>query len=443
MSKKIILPRNFYPRDYQLDTMKAFFIDGYKNFIDIEHRRAGKDTKWLNIMIAASQLRIGTYVHFFPNFTNAKKNIWNGINKEGKRFLDHFPKELISKINNTELSIKFKNGSVYRMAGADNYDSEMGGNICGIAYSEYPIQNPAAAPYLEPMLAENNGWQAFIYTPRGRNHGHHLYELNRNNPDWYCQKLTVNDTLRNNGEPVIPQSEIDNRRRSGASEEMIQQEYYVSFDASIEGAYFAKAIRMLREQGRICNFAIDPTLPFNTYFDLGINDQTAIWFIQKKPNLEEYDVIHYHESHNQPITYYVNYIMDFRNSNGLMMGKNYSPHDGNKRESDLVKIVDKYRKSGLPMEIVPRISHKIDGIESARGILPKCRFHETNCEAGLGALSSYRSKLNEKSGAWSGPVHDWTSHCADAFMTFSQSARDIKTSNGRILYNRVNTTSIF
>lgn len=443
MANAIVLPHTFYPRHYQLDTMRAFFKDGIKNFIDIEHRRAGKDDKWLNIMIAASQLRVGTYVHAFPTLSQAKKAIWTGITKEGRRFIDRFPTSLVQSVNNTDLSIKFKNGSIYRLAGSDYYDSWMGTNPVFVAYSEYSLQDPMAAQYFWPILAENNGWQAFFYTPRGRNHGYKLYEKNKDNPTWFCQHLSIEETKRNNGKPVIDIKEIEQIRDSGMSEELIQQEFYCSFDAAIEGAYFAKRLRRAREDGRICVFPIDTAIPVSTYWDLGQRDKTVIWFIQKHPSKTEYFVIGYYENFNQDLNHYINHVYDFRDKHGISYKSHFGPHDSHKRESDNIRIIDKYRRAGLPMEAVPRIGHKSDGIEAARAILGKCWFHEVNCEQGLSALSSYHGKRDDKKGVYGDPVHDWSSHAADAFMQFAQTHGMMGTRDSQIIFNRVGQQSVF
>jgi poly-beta-hydroxyalkanoate depolymerase len=52
------------------------------------------------------------------------------------------------------------------------------------------------------ILAENGGWAVFIYTPRGKNHGHSLYQMAKKSNEWFCQNLTINDTKRADGSPV-------------------------------------------------------------------------------------------------------------------------------------------------------------------------------------------------------------------------------------------------
>lgn len=442
MARVITIPNGFYPRPYQLDTMKAFFLDKTRNFIDIEHRRAGKDEKWLNIMIAASQMRVGTYLHTFPVYKTAVAAIWEGIDDYGRPFLDRFPKHLIDKVNHSKTYIKFKNGSIYRLGGADKYDSWMGTNPVFVLFSEYAIQDPQAANFFAPILLNNGGWQAYIYTPRGRNHGYHLYQRNKDNPDWFCQHLTVNDTFRNNGLPVIDAQKIESERRRGISEEIIQQEYFCSFDAAIEGAYFAKSLRRARDEGRICDFQINTDWPVSTYWDLGQHDKTCIWFIQKQGAREEYAAIGYYENFNQPVNHYINKVYEFRDRHGLTFYRHYAPHDVRKTESDNLRIIERYLRGGLRMEVVKRIKSKQDGIEAARSIIHRCRFHETNCERGLAALNSYHGVRDDKKGIFGAPVHDWASDGSDAFMQFAQTHQQLSTSNGRIIYNAVNSSPI-
>ena len=57
----------------------------------------------------------------------------------------------------------------------------------GVVFSEYSLADPAAWDYVRPILAENGGWAVFIFTPRGRNHGHALLEMARRNPAWFAQ----------------------------------------------------------------------------------------------------------------------------------------------------------------------------------------------------------------------------------------------------------------
>jgi hypothetical protein len=57
-----------------------------------------------------------------------------------------------------------------------------------------------------------------------------------------------------------------------------------------------------------------------------------------------------------------------------------------------------------------------DGVNAARLLLPRCWFDRDACAQGLAALRHYRRDYDERLRAYrSRPVHDWSSHGADAF----------------------------
>ena len=57
-----------------------------------------------------------------------------------------------------------------------------------------------------------------------------------------------------------------------------------------------------------------------------------------------------------------------------------------------------------------------DGIQAARSMIARCWFDEEDCARGIEALRQYRREFDERLKTWRGrPLHDWTSHGADAF----------------------------
>lgn len=215
----------FQPRAYQIPLLKAF-DNGIKRIIHIWHRRCGKDLTDLNIMIGEMAQRIGNYYYFLPTYSQAKKVIWEGKTKDGTPFLDFFPKELIESINNSELKIKFKNGSLFQLIGSDNIDSIVGTNPRGCVFSEFPLQDPKAWTYMRPILAENGGWAIFNGTPRGKNHAHQMLVQAKDNPTWFWEVLTVKDT------DAISEEALAEERKE-MPEALYEQEYLCNF---IDGA---------------------------------------------------------------------------------------------------------------------------------------------------------------------------------------------------------------
>jgi hypothetical protein len=72
----------FEPRPYQLPLLRA--LDrGATRAVVVWHRRAGKDKTCLNWLIPRTQERVGAYFYCYPTYTQAKKAIWDGRDKDG------------------------------------------------------------------------------------------------------------------------------------------------------------------------------------------------------------------------------------------------------------------------------------------------------------------------------------------------------------------------
>ena len=188
-----MIPHNYQPRPYQLPLLRAM-DSGKKRACVVWHRRSGKDKTLINLMVKKMFERVGSYYYFLPTYKQGKKILWDGMDRNGMRFLDHFPAQVVTKKNETELKLQVANGSIFQIVGTDNYDSIMGSNPVGCVFSEYALQNPAAWDFIRPILAENEGWAVFNFTPRGMNHGYELFQMAERNQDWFCELLTVDDT---------------------------------------------------------------------------------------------------------------------------------------------------------------------------------------------------------------------------------------------------------
>jgi phage terminase large subunit len=176
-------------------------------------------------------------------------------------------------------------------------------------------------------IKENSGWVAFLFTPRGvRNHASTLFETNKDNPEWFCNTLTIEDT------GVFSKEELEQERASGISEEMIRQEYYCDRLAALPGAYFASQISKAEKEGRITDFYINPNLAVHTFWDLGVRDSTSIWLVQHNPVTQCYEAIAYYENRGEKIEHYINWLHDFRTKTGIVYGRHFAPHDIENRD---------------------------------------------------------------------------------------------------------------
>jgi phage terminase large subunit len=407
---RIVLPHNMQLRDYQTPIFDALFNQGIKRIVDVIHRRAGKSKTALNVLISAAFQRVGLYFHCFPQLTQAKKAIWLGIDGDGMRYLDHYPKELVKHIDNVEMRVTLINGSIIQLVGSDMYDKLRGSNPVGIVFDEYAHSSPFCWQYTSPILRENGGWAMFIYTPNGHNHGFDLYDKNLNNPKWFVRKLDITQTKKADGSPIITEDDIQEERDSGISEEAIQQEYYVSFEAAVIGAYYAEQIRRAEYENRIKLFPIDNSLPIFTAWDLGFRDSTAIWFAQVVGR--EARLIHYYEDSGRKMADYISYVQAFIKSNGGQHGTHFAPHDIGVHEYTTGKTrKETAAKLGLRFMTVPKISPQ-DGIDAVREGLEYTVIHSEYAKQGLALLKMYKKGLDGK------PEHDVSSHCADALRYF-------------------------
>lgn len=406
----IRLPNGWNPRDYQLPSWKAL-EQGKRRAVLVWHRRAGKDDIALHWTACAAMQKSATYWHMLPQANQARKAIWEAINPHsGKRRIDEaFPPAIRQTTREQEMMIKLKNGSTWQVVGADNFNSLVGSPPYGIVFSEYSLADPASWDYLRPILAENGGWAMFIYTSRGKNHGYTLYRMAERNPDWYCERLTVDDTK------AISQKVIDDERRSGMSEDMIQQEYYCSFEAANPGAYYGREMANAWSDGRIGNVPIEPGIDCETWWDLGMDDSMSIWISQTVH--KELRLVNYIENSGEGLSFYANELKKFAQTHGITYGRHVMPFDIAVRELGTGRSRKEVAlEMGItPIEVAPKLDVN-DGIDSVRRTLPYCWFDEKRCERGISALSEYSKQWDETRKVYAlRPLHNWASHGADAF----------------------------
>jgi len=185
----------------------------------------------------------------------------------------------------------------------------------------------------------------------------------------------------------------------------------------LEGAVYGRELRAAAEEGRIMRVPYDETVPVHTFWDLGWNDTTAIWFAQAVGF--EYRIIDYYEERKRTVG---NILSDLQEKK-YVYGTDYLPHDA--KASSLSaggRTVEKLMKAaGRKTKVLKRTSEAM-GINAARTIFSKCYFDEARCSDGLQALRHYRYDIDEETGQYSKkPIHDQYSHGADAFRYLAMS----------------------
>lgn len=418
----IQLPNNWRPRGYQLEAWN-YLERGGRHAELIWCRRAGKDEISLHRTAVAAFERIGAYWHMLPMAAQARKAIWNAVNpRTGKKRIDEaFPEQIRKKKNDQEMYIEFINGSTWQVLGSDNYNAMVGAPPVGIVYSEWALSNPASKAYLRPILAENNGWQIFITTPRGKNHAYTTFQGAKNDPDAFAQLITAEQTGQYDAEKLIKlRAEYVRDFGEVMGNALFDQEFMCSFESPILGAVYAKELREATPD-RIRHVPHDPSKPVHIFWDLGRADKTAIWFAQLAPF--EYRVIDYLEGTQKHIG---EYIIELQQKK-YVYGDCWLPHDANNELLAAERTVaQQLRQAGFKTRTVPKTS--IDTrIEAARLLFPLIYFDEKRCELGLDALRNYRYAVDDETKHFSKePLHDWSSHAADAFGYMAIALREAK-----------------
>jgi hypothetical protein len=331
--------------------------------------------------------------------------------------MDHFPKEIIARKNDQEMLVEVKGAkgnSIYQVVGTDKgMDYLRGTNPVGVIFSEYSRMSPAVWDTIRPILRENDGWAIFAYTPWGENHGYDIYNMAKDNDEWFASLLTVDDTVDHDGTRLISDSDVEEERNSGMSKEMVAQEFYCSFQSALPGAYFASEMESALEQGRITQVAYEPELPVSTYWDLGVSDANAIWFAQHVGN--ETRLIDYYENSGEGLVHYIQLLR----SKEYVYDRHHAPHDIEVREFSTGRS---RRDTALNLGIDFMVGKKIDkmeAIDSLRRFLGRCWFDQDKCKVGIAALRNFHKAFNDKTRTFSSPVHDWSSHGVDALLECS------------------------
>lgn len=444
MEPRIRIPaNNWQPRASQLKLWN-YLEGGGKRAIEIAHRRWGKDEIALNYAATSAIQDPATYWHMLPEYSQARKAIWNAINpRTGIRRIDEaFPLEIRESTNDHEMFIRFITGATWQVVGSDSYKSLVGSPPKGITFSEWAKAHPGAWAYLAPILEDNGGWALFITTPEGKNHAHAMYEMAKKNPKWFAELQTVEDT----GFPLdrVEEARKEYRALYGADQgdALINQEYYCDFEAAVLGAVYGKQMARATKEGRISSqVKHDPAYPVYTAWDLGYDDSTAIWFYQV--GLNEIFLIDYYECFGEDVKHYCEILYGREIKIGhinpetkeveewefgewlpehehrkeyMYHDMHYVPHDAGRKvlEAGGRSVVKQAKEFGIKMAVIPATSHQ-NCEASLRKALDRCWISEDRCEKGIAALRSYHYEYKEDLKIFGKePVHDWSSHGCDA-----------------------------
>ena len=395
MVREVTIP--YSPRTQQKEVHQL--LESHRFGVLVTHRRFGKTVLSVNHLIkgaltcARERPRFGLIE---PTFKQAKAVAWDYL----KHYSDPIPGR---QFNESELRADYPNGGQVRLYGADNPDSLRGIYLDGVDLDEFGLMRPNVfSEVVRPTLSDRKGWALFSGTPNGKNQFYDISEYAKSDNEWFFKSFKASETN------LLPSEELEAAKRVMTQEEY-QQEYECSFEASVKGAIYAQEISQARDGNRIAKVPYEKTIKVHTWWDLGIGDATAIWFVQLVS--QEVRLIDYYENSGEGLPHYVKVLQD----KGYLYGEHWAPHDIEVREFGSGRSrLEVAQTLGINFRIAPNIALE-DGIHAVRVLFPKVFIDSEKCRLGIEAILNYRRDYNQRIGEFKAtPIHDWSSHGADA-----------------------------
>lgn len=371
------------------------------------HRRAGKTVFSVHELIDQAlrcEKKNPQYAYVAPTYTSAKRIVWDLLKQVALKIPGATANEAELRIDIPRPHTRDKIKIV--LLGAENPAAIRGMYLDGVILDEAAFMLAEVwSSVIRPALSDREGWALFISTPNGMNWFADLYTMAKNNDDWFTYMLKASES------GLIPQGELDAAKQM-MSESEYAQEFECSFSASNVGSFWGKEIEKLEEKGQITSVPYEKMMGVQVFVDLGIDDQTAMWFVQQTRG-GEVRVIDYHEDSGVGWDEYAK----------ILQSKRYKydsinlPHDAQVREmtsgKSRVEIIRQLMK-GVRITVMPKYD-VADSINAVRMMLPKCWFDADKTSKGLKAIKAYQRRYNAKTQTFEkSPLHDWSSHAADA-----------------------------
>lgn len=383
------------------------------------HRRWGKTVFSVNELIDKSltnNWRKPVYAYIAPTYSQAEKIAWQYIKDHtrdlpGVEYNEAKLRCIIPRPHKNDFA------TIY-LLGAENPDSLRGLYLDGVILDEFATMDYRVwSEVVRPALADRIGWAIFIGTPRGKNHFYDVYQTALLNPStWHAEVFKASTS------GVLPLEEIE-ALRAEMTEDEFEQEMECSFIAALQGAYWGKEMTKLEDTGRIGSVPHDTALLVDTFWDLGVDDSTAIWFVQQ--TRLEIRIIDYFEVSGEGLPTFAKVLKEGHRKDYNYREHNW-PHDGASRDLTTGQERDRVaRELGIkPLIVHPRFQ-VADGIDAGRRILSRCYFDRVRCtqlmsgdkgSRGLESLKNYQKKYDSKNKIFlNTPLHNWASHGADGF----------------------------
>jgi hypothetical protein len=372
--------------------------------VEVCHVRAGKTVAAVADLIDAAltcPLPDPRFAYVAPYLAQAKDVAWTYL----KRYTAAIPGAVA---NESELRVDMPGGRRVRLYGSDNYKRIAGVYFDGVVMDEEDDQDPRAwSEVIRSRLSDRHGWAVFMGTPQGTGRLKARVDEARARPDeWFLSIMRASET------GILAADELRSARED-LDDDQYAALYECSFEASVVGSYWGKAMAQAEADKRITKVRHDPDIAVDTWWDLGMDDAMAIWFTQNVGR--EVHVIDYDEDSGGGLPASAKMLQD----KGYVYGTHTAPLDIKVRELSGKSRLEIAAGLGIRFQIMPDVP-LIDGIDAARSFIGKCWFDREKTQRGRDCLVAYRRLWDGKRRVFANaPLHDWASHGADAFRTLA------------------------
>jgi hypothetical protein len=200
----------------------------------------------------------------------------------------------------------------------------------------------------------------------------------------------------------------------GQDEEWVDEYVRSKYPNRNKGSVYGEQLAKLDEVQAIGHDFHHPTDGIFIHFDLGVSDATAMWWW--RPNgAGGVDFLDYYEATGQGLTHFIDEAHKREEQRGWEYVRLVLPHDARNRVLTGTTVFEQLSEAYEgKVDVLPNISLE-DGLSATRWLLERlCRFHP-RCVQGVKALREYKYQFDLDRRVYSRkPVHDWTSHGADA-----------------------------
>lgn len=390
-----------HPHAKQLEVLEA--MDQGNRFVLLRAGRKFRKTSLIISKLIEGALETGlVYPYIAPNKMQAKNIAWND---HVTRILDHF-KEVGCpyKVNEQELSITFPNGGRVQLYGVENKEALRGiSNWGGIGCDEYDDWQEDIWPLIiRPNLIPHKAWAIIAGTPKGKRGMFRMSQSgifkefhfsSYDNPDLSKEELR----------------DLESEYKSYGSD-FYSQEIMAEYVKPIGVVY-----KEFNEEKQVINLQYESNLPLEVWWDFGVNDPTAMIWVQRYEN--ELRVIDYYEANNVAINHFAQ-VLNSKPYAGVtkhvgdIAGKSRSLTTGTSAIEELQKLGVYVLTNHIPaINSQVRIAHKY----VPQLFVKKCQATERFVDV----LNNYRYPDAKRETAVDQsnevPMHDQYSHGARAF----------------------------